>query len=234
MSTGPKRQGPQPKGPQKKSGVKVPPSGSGDTSTRRTLIAMGIAGLIVVAAAAGYALLGTGGGGSSKDAIKQLEAAGCTVQTVASLKSGDHSILTPSGTTTKWNTNPPTSGPHYQQWAIWGAYTTPLYQAQIVHNLEHGGIYIQYGKDVPQATVDQLKAFYDQHLNGTLLSPLPSLGSKIAMGVWTTRSPTQPNTGTSYLAKCSSFDEAAYAAFFKAYQFQGPERFPANTLTPGT
>ena len=190
MSTGPRPKGPQPKGPQKKSGgVKVPSTGSGGASTRRTLIAMGIAGLIVVAAGLGYVLLGSGGG-SSTDAIKQLEAAGCTVQKVAALPSGDHSVLTPGGTSKKWNTDPPTNGPHYQTPAIWGAYTTPLYPAQVVHNLEHGGIFIQYGTDVPQATVDQLKGFYDQHLNGTLLSPLPKLGSKIAMGVWTTSSPT--------------------------------------------
>jgi len=94
MSTGPRPKGPQPKaGPQKKSGgVRVPSTGSGGASTRRTLIAMGIAGLIVVAAALGYVLLGSGGG-SSTDAIKQLEAAGCTVQTVAALPSGDHSVL---------------------------------------------------------------------------------------------------------------------------------------------
>ena len=117
--------------------------------------------------------------------------------------------------------------------AIWGAYTTPLNQAQVVHNLEHGGIFIQYGKDVPQATIDQLKTFYDSHLNATLLAPLPSLGSKIALGVWTTPA-NSPNSGTAYLAKCTSFDDAAYAAFFKAFQFKGPERFPASTLTPGT
>ena len=76
--------------------------------------------------------------------------------------------------------------------------------------------------------------FYGQHLNGTILAPLPKLGDKIAMGVWTTSSPTSPNTGTAYLAKCTSFDEAGFAAFFDAYQFKGPERFPANTLTPGT
>jgi len=234
MSTGPKPKGPQPKGPQKKSGgVKVPSTGSaGGNSTRRTLIAMGIAGLIVVAAALGYALLGSGGS-SSSDAIKQLEDAGCTVQKVAALPSGDHSVLTPGGTSKKWNTDPPTSGPHYAQWAIWGAYTTPLYQAQVVHNLEHGGIYMQYGKDVPQATVDQLKTFYDGHLNGTILAPLPRLGDKIALGVWTTPS-SSPNSGTAYLAKCTKFDDAAYGAFFKAFQFKGPERFPASTLQPGT
>jgi hypothetical protein len=234
MSTGPRPKGPQPKGPQKKSGgVKVPSTGSGGGSTRRTLIAMGIAGLIVVAAALGYALLGTGGG-SSNDAIAQLEAAGCTVQKVAALPSGDHSVLTPGGTSKKWNTDPPTSGPHYAQWAVWGAYSEPLNQAQVVHNLEHGGIFMQYGKDVPQSTVDQLKTFYDDHLNGTILAPLPRLGSKVAMGVWTTPGPTSTKTGTAYLAKCASFDEKAYAAFFKAYQFQGPERFAPNTLTPGT
>jgi hypothetical protein len=235
MSTGPKPRGHQPKGPQKRSGgVKVPSTGSGGgNSTRRTLIAMGIAGLIVVAAALGYALLGSGGG-SSSDAIKQLEDAGCTVQKVAALPSGDHSVLTPEGTSKKWNTDPPTSGPHYQVPAIWGAYTEPLLPAQVVHNLEHGGIFIQYGKDVPAATVAQLKAFYDDHLNATLLAPLPRLGSKIAMGVWTTSSPTSSNSGTAYLAKCTSFDEAAFAAFFDEYQFKGPERFPANTLTPGT
>ena len=189
MSTGPRPKGPQPKGPQKKSGgVKVPSTGSGGDSTRRTLIAMGIAGLIVVAAALGYVLLGSGGG-SSTDAIKQLEAAGCTVQKVAALPSGDHSVLTPaarrrSGTPTRRRTARTTSSA-----AIWGAYTTPLYPAQVVHNLEHGGIFIQYGQDVPQATVDQLKGFYDQHLNGTLLAPLPKLGSKIALGVWTTQQP---------------------------------------------
>lgn len=232
MSSGPQKKGPQPKGPQKKSsGVKVP--GSSSNSTRNTLIAMGIAGLVVVAAALGYALLGSGGSSSSTDAIAKLEAAGCTVQKVASLPSGDHSVLTPDGTSKKWNTDPPTSGPHYQTPAIWGAYTTPLNKAQVVHNLEHGGIFIQYGPDVPQSTVDQLKTFYDDHLNGTLLAPLPQLGSKIALGVWTTTSATSSNSGTAYLAKCSSFDDAAYAAFFKAYQFQGPERFAPSQLAPG-
>ena len=60
---------------------------------------------------------------SSTDAIKQLEAAGCTVQKVAALPSGDHSVLTPGGTSKKWNTDPPTSGPHYQQCRRSGART---------------------------------------------------------------------------------------------------------------
>lgn len=194
---------------------------------------MGAAGLVVVAFALGYALLGSGNSASS-DAPKLLEAAGCTVKTVKALPSGDHTVTTPAGTSKKWNTSPPTNGPHYQSPAIWGTYTEPLLAAQVVHNLEHGGIFIEYGKDVPQATIDELKGFYDRHQNGTLLAPLPSLGSKIALGVWTTSSASSPNSGTAHLAKCTRFDEKAYAAFFAAYQFEGPERFPASSLTPGS
>jgi len=226
---------PQPRsqGPQKKASVKVP--GSGDGGNRRLLVILGAAGIVIVAAIIVFVLVSGGGGGgaSGTDAVKQLEAAGCTVQTIKALPAGDHSVLTPSGTSKKWNTDPPTSGPHYQTPAIWGAYTTPLYKAQVVHNLEHGGIFIQYGNKVPQATIDQLRTFYDSHLNATILSPLPELGSKIAMGVWTTPA-NAPNSGTAYLAKCTSFDDAAYAAFFKAFQFKGPERFAPSTLTPGT
>ena len=222
-----------PKGPKKRTDVKVPPVG-GEGSNRRLLLMVGAAGLVVVAAALGYALVGNGDSTASSDAPRLLEAAGCTVQTVKALPSGDHSVTTPGGTSTKWNTSPATSGPHYSVPALWGAYTDPLLAGQVVHNLEHGGIFIEYGKDVPQATIEQLNGFYDSHRNGTLLAPLPSLGSKIALGVWTTSSASSPDSGTAHLAKCSTFDEKAYAAFFDDYQFKGPERFPANVLTPGS
>jgi hypothetical protein len=230
----------RPQGPKKKANVKVP-SSSGDGSNRRLLLIIGAAGLVVIAAVLAYALLGgsnssnnNGTSSSSSDAIKLLVASGCTVQSVKSLPAGDHSVTTPEGTSTKWNTSPPTSGPHYQTPAVWGAYTEPLLQGQVVHNLEHGGIYMQYGKGVPQATTDKLKGFYDSHQSGTLLAPLPSLGSKIAIGVWTVKNPAKPDDGTAHLAKCTTFDEKAYAAFFSAYQFKGPERFPQSSLLPGT
>jgi len=230
---------PRPSGPKKKASVKVP--GSGDDSNRRLLIGIGIAAAVVVIAGglsfvlfgSGSGSTGIGGGVSSADATRKLEVAGCTVKSVKSLV-GDHSVPTPEGTSPKWNTSPPTSGPHYGQQAIWGSFTEPLLQAQVVHNLEHGGIFIQYGEDVPQATIDQLQEFYGEHQNGTLLAPMPSLGSTIALGAWTTKSASDPDDGTAYLVKCTDFDEAAYAAFFAANQFKGPERFPMSSLLPGS
>ena len=105
--------------------------------------------------------------------------------------------------------------------------------AQLVHNLEHGGIYILYGPQVPASTVAELRSFYNDHTRGTILAPLPSLGNKIALGAWTTKDANDPTNGTAHLAKCTSFDQDAFAAFFDQLQFQGPERFPADTLLPG-
>lgn len=218
----------------KKSSVRVPPTSSLGPD-RRFLVVAGAAGAaVVVAAVLAFVLVGGGGGSSnSNDVQRLLEAAGCTVKTVVSLP-GDHSVATPQGTSSQWNTSPPTNGPHNGVPAIWGAYSEPLLPAQVVHNLEHGGVFVQYGKDVAQPTIDQLTEFYGRHQNGTLLAPLPRLGSKVVIGAWTTDNPSTPEIGNGRLVTCNRFDEEGYSAFFDAYQFHGPERFPADSLLPGS
>ncbi len=208
-----------------------PPSPGKGAGDKRLLVGLAAAGLAVLVAV-GIGIAVAFGGSSNGDAASALQAAGCTLTTKPALR-GVHSVTTPTGTSPLWNTNPPTSGPHYEIPAIWGAYTQPLNLAQLVHNLEHGGIYILYGPRVPDSTVAQLRSFYDDHTRGTILAPLPSLGNRIAVGAWTTESASDPTNGTAHLAKCPAFDQDAFAAFFGEFQFRGPERFPANTLLPG-
>src|SRR3989344_5078 len=43
-----------------------------------------------------------------------------------------------------YNSNPPTSGPHYEQPSRWGVSQAELPDEQLIHNLEHGGIWISY------------------------------------------------------------------------------------------
>ena len=191
-----------------------------------------MAGVAVVALVAVGLAVGLGGGDDTPDARAALEAAGCTLTTVEALP-GTHSIATPEGTSDAWNTDPPTSGPHFGGPAIWGSYDEPVNQAQLVHNLEHGGVAVQYGPDVAPATVDELKGFVAENPRGTVLAPYSSLGGQVALGAWVTEDASKPDEGTGYLAKCEGFDEDAFQAFFDAYQFRGPERFPADTLLPG-
>ena len=164
-----------------------------------------------------------------------MQAAGCQLRSVQA-QAGDHTAELDATSDPKWNTDPPTSGPHFNPPAIFGIYDTPVNIAQAVHNLEHGGIYIFYGDDVPAETVTQIEDFYNEDKTGLLVAPLPRLGDSIALGAWVTPDP-RPGSigegGQGHLAKCTEFDEEAFAAFRDNFRFRGPERFPPEQLEPG-
>jgi hypothetical protein len=127
----------------------------------------------------------------------------------------------PDGTTVKYDSFPPTSGPHYPEWVTWGTYGKPLPEIAAVHNLEHGGVIVQYGSGVPATAVASLRRFVAASPNGMLMAPLPKLGQEIALTAWT------------YRAMCTRFDRTAFALFRDTFRFKGPERFPASALAPG-
>ena len=215
--------------------VKAPKqrAATADESARRRrtwAIGAAVAGLALgfVAAAAALGFVGGGSGTSPEELRTKLEAAGCTFKVAPALP-GVHSITDPAGTSDRWNTDPPTSGPHYGIAAIFGIYEDELELARVVHNLEHGGIFILYGKDVPESTVDQLRAFYDDHKTGTIMAPLNRLGDKFALGAWVV----DGDVDNAFLATCAAFDEDAASSFLRALQFRGPERFDPAALTPG-
>jgi Protein of unknown function (DUF3105) len=201
---------------------------------RMLLYALGASGFLALAAVVVFVVATASGGSSAIDESRvraAADGAGCAYVSKPAVKPRSHTVE-PDKRSPKWNTVPPTSGPHYAVPAVWGAYSEPLQQARVVHNLEHGGIFIQYGRDVPASTVEELRSFYEDHTRGTLLAPYPSLGKQIAVGAWTAPED-DPDNGTAHLMKCEKFDEKAFSAFFDEFQFKGPERFPADMLLPG-
>ena len=189
-------------------------------------------GLVALAVSLSVVFL-RGGGGDGGDIVATLEDAGCEVQAVPA-QPGAHSAEETATDDPQWNTDPPSSGPHYQVPAVYGEYDTPLRIAQVVHNLEHGGMFILYGPDLPAATREQLLAFYDDDPRGLLLAPYAKLGDEIALGAWTTPDDDPESGGTAYLAKCTTYDEGAFKAFRDELRFRGPERFPPESLQPGS
>lgn len=203
-------------------------TGSDDTERQRKLLLIGGVLAALVAAGVLFAALSRGGGGADEEAVRaDLTAAGCTLKTVKALP-GEHS-LSPGGISGKWNTDPPTNGPHYGVAAIFGIYEEELEPARVVHDLEHGGIFILYGDEVPDATVAELEAFYEDHKTGTIMAPLARLGDEFALGAWVA----EGGDGKGQLAKCKTFDDAAVSSFFGAFQFRGPERYDPSQLQPG-
>lgn len=161
------------------------------------------------------------GSQSKMAAAAAMRAAGCTFRTFPGQGRNHLTSLTPPKKF-KYNSFPPTSGPHYYIPAVWNFYTTPLAQVQQIHNLEHGGIVVQWGSNVPAATVDRLRAFWSESPYALLFAPLPQLGNKIAVEAWT------------HLATCTHFDERAFTAFRDEYRLKGPERgFTPENTQPG-
>ncbi|HET7514473.1 MAG TPA: hypothetical protein VFJ60_06700, partial [Gaiella sp.] len=106
-------------------GKRKPPPSKGDDRRNLLLLAIGGVAVLAIAAVALAFTLGGGDGGGGGDARAALEQAGCTLSATPSLE-GVHSITTPSGTSPKWDTVPPTSGPHYEVPVVYGIYDEPV------------------------------------------------------------------------------------------------------------
>ncbi len=131
-----------------------------------------------------------------------------------------------------YNSFPPTTGTHFYVPAKFNIYTFPIPQVVVVHNLEHGGVAVQYGSKVPPATVAKIRTWYLGDTNGLLVAPLPELGRKIALTAWNAppyrKSP--PDPGRGWVAMCTGFDAAAFTDFVKQHRYKGGERFPPASL----
>jgi hypothetical protein len=184
---------------------------------------------IAAGAAVAYVMLG---GGSSADAA--LRAAGCTVE---KKPAQGRTHVQELAEDFEYNTFPPSTGPHFGVPATWDVYTEPVEQFRLVHNLEHGGVVVQYGEDVPESAVTEIRDWYLGDPNGIIVAPLPALEDKIALTAWTTPDSApgeEPATGQGVVATCQSFDSGAFTEFKDRYGFRGPERFPRDDLVPGT
>jgi len=185
------------------------------------------------------AAIAASAGGATGLAAK-MRAAGCTLHHVkpfAPPSSNFHDAAKTLTADTKWSTFPPSAGGHYYQWAKWGFYRTAVNPRQVVHNLEHGGVVIWWGPDVPAATVDKLQAFYRQSPISMFGTPIDGLGDRVALTAWTGNPATYYRNGDygyGHIAVCPGFDRAAFTAFRKAYRGKGPEGIPMRLNTPGS
>jgi hypothetical protein len=83
-----------------------------------------------------------------------------------------------------YNSNPPTSGPRLPYLADWGVNKLPVPPELQVHNLEHGGVAIQY--NCPTECADLVAALERIAMNRpfVLVAPYPWMSSRIALTAW--------------------------------------------------
>jgi hypothetical protein len=195
-----------------------------DMEARHRAILYAIAGSGVLALVIVIALVVLGGSsGNAKAAANALTAAGCQYKHYPEQPRSPHyQTLNPSPPPS-WNSFPPTSGRHYGQWVLWGDYTQPQPLIKSTHNLEHGGVIIQYGNKVSKSDIQKINNFWQKDPNAMLVAPLPKLGSKIALTAWT------------QWGECTHFNQNAFSKFKSAFRYHAPESsvFPKSALEPG-
>ncbi|MBI2912078.1 MAG: DUF3105 domain-containing protein [Chloroflexi bacterium] len=106
-----------------------------------------------------------------------------------------------------YNSDPPTSGPHFPGLEAWGVYREPIVPEQQIHYLEHGGIILHYNcQDCPEEveTLTQLVRSYGS--DRLILHPYPAMDSRFALTAW------------AKIDKFDGFDEGRFRAFIEAYR----------------
>jgi hypothetical protein len=173
-----------------------------------------------------------GDAGPSGDGHVIVADAACLVEIDSPpLLPGTHVAI---GTTIQWDSNPPSSGPHYPIWAAYQAYPAPVPRGYYVHDLEHGAVVFLYNcddggcPDVVAALQAASDAIPDDPLctvahQGvrvrTVITPDPLIDVPVAAAAW----------GWVYKAQC--LDPPSLRDFAVQHYGQGPEMLCGNGTT---
>jgi len=130
-----------------------------------------------------------------------------------------------------YNSNPPSSGPHYTTWANYQEYADPVDDRYLVHSLEHGAVLFLYKCEdagCPEL-VDALRAVRDAVPSDPLcdpsirvriiIAPRPANDVTVAAAAW----------GQTYRADC--VDAASLAKFVADHYAMAPENFCGPGVT---
>jgi hypothetical protein len=164
--------------------------GGGSRRTRRRwTMGAGVAAAVVVAAIVGYFAYRAA---ADLPGQKFPDQGNLHVQTVAD----PHE---------PYNSDPPTSGPHLPYIAPWGIHTRPITKELQVHNLEDGGVVVQYNCECPEL-VAKLASIVRRYPTQVVLAPYPTMPRRIALTAWTR------------LETLDDVDEARIDRFIRAYR----------------
>jgi hypothetical protein len=104
-----------------------------------------------------------------------------------------------------YNSDPPTSGPHLPYIAPWGIHTRPIPRELQVHNLEDGGVVVQYSCECPD-DVAKLRDIVKKYDHQVILAPFPGMKTRFALTAWTR------------IETMDQLDEARVRRFIDAYR----------------
>lgn len=117
------------------------------------------------------------------------------------------------------NSNPPSGGWHYALTSHKGFFDEPIPDENVIHNLEHGDVWISYHPRISQEAKSELKKFAFSKI---LISPRETNDTDIALVAWERVDKFNLDGG--------QLPEGRIRDFIKRYRDKGPERIPAGAM----
>jgi hypothetical protein len=140
----------------------------------------------------------------------------------------------PEGTVITYDSNPPSSGPHYPIWANFQEFDKPVDDGYLVHSEEHGGVLLLYSctdaaGGACNSMVSALRAVRDAVPTDPtcdpsirvriIIAPRPANDAPVAAAAW----------GNTYKADC--VDPPSLAQFVADHYAKAPENFCSAGMT---
>ena len=184
---------------------------------RRNLLTFGITIALLLGTI--FLILNERKGESGPIGVSKADAGCSPVQTFKEQvgKSGAALHIAVGDTHEPYNSNPPTSGPHYAQPAApidTGFYTSDVEPEKVVHNMEHGQIVIWYRPNVSSDVKHDVERLVEEQPDATVAVPWDDIESKYSLVV----------TAWAHSQSCAKPSSEAIDEFREQFQGRaGPE-----------
>lgn len=111
-------------------------------------------------------------------------------------------------TSADYNSNPPTSGPHWEAMANWGSYDFVVPDRVLLHNLEDGGVILWYALGSSEENQERIRQLEEiaRGFERVIIAPREGLESPFAATAWERRQ------------LFESVDQAEMRAFIEAFE----------------
>ncbi|MFZ2150180.1 MAG: DUF3105 domain-containing protein [Minisyncoccia bacterium] len=113
-----------------------------------------------------------------------------------------------------YNSNPPTSGPHWAGVAGPGIKTEPVPDELVLHSMEHGAAVVWYREGLDPGDIEKIKEAFSKSSGKKIMLARKGLDVPVALTSW------------GYLLKLETVDEAKIIAFIETNNDRAPEKAP--------
>lgn len=114
-----------------------------------------------------------------------------------------------------YNSNPPTSGPHYGDGTAGpGIKNEPVSDELVLHSMEHGAAVVWYREGIDQVDLDKIKEAFNNASGKKIMLARKDLDVPVALTSW------------GYLLKLETIDEIKIKDFIETNNDRAPEKAP--------